>query len=101
MRIATPWGYCSTCIATPSATALAKSSFWKSSIWGLVKVYNSLGGALHCSDVKGFQSLFQERVKSVVSKKLLASWEGLYSPSQLDNCSKELERKPCRGTYLA
>ena len=29
------------------------------SIWGLARVYNTLGGTLQCSDVKGFQILLQ------------------------------------------
>jgi hypothetical protein len=56
------------------------SLLMKRSIWGLVRVYNKLGNALCCRDVKGFQSLLQERAKSVVRKKLLESWIKLYSP---------------------
>jgi hypothetical protein len=50
------------------------------SIWGLVGVYNKLGNALSCKDVKGFQFLLQERVKRVVTGDLLADWAKLYSP---------------------
>ena len=36
------------------------------SIWGLVRVYNSLGGALECKEVKNFQMLLlQVRAKRV------------------------------------
>ena len=50
------------------------------SIWGLVKVYNGLGGARDCDSVKDFQMVLQERAKSVVCKRLLPAWETLYSP---------------------
>ena len=55
------------------------SRLMKRSIWGLVPVYNKLGNALSCSDVRGFQFLLQERAKAVVSKQLLSQWETLYS----------------------
>ena len=50
------------------------------SIWGLVRVYNTLGASLQCSAVKYFQMHLQERAKSIVSKGLLADWSSLYSP---------------------
>ena len=50
------------------------------SIWGLVRVYNTLGASLQCSAVKYFQGHLQERAKSIVSKGLLADWSSLYSP---------------------
>ena len=40
------------------------------SIWGLIRTYNKLEGALQCSDVKGFQHMLQELTKWVVSKQL-------------------------------
>ena len=56
------------------------SLLMKRSIWGVASVYNKLGDALCCRDVKGFQFLLQERAKRVVSKRLLSEWEFLYSP---------------------
>jgi hypothetical protein len=56
------------------------SPFMKRSIWGLVKVYNQLGGALTCSSVPDFQRMLQMRVKAVVCKRLLPAWHTLYSP---------------------
>ena len=51
------------------------------SIWSLVRVYNKLGSALACCEVKGFQSLLQDRLKSIASKKLNPdSWGKTYSP---------------------
>jgi len=49
-------------------------------MWGLVRVYNKLGGTLECGSVKDFQMHLQERAKSVVCKRLLPAWETLYSP---------------------
>ena len=56
------------------------SSFIKRSIWGLVRVYNTLGGTLQCGTVKEFQKHLQDRVKRVVEKQLLVEWCTLYSP---------------------
>ena len=56
------------------------SRLMRRSIWGLVKVYNGLGGARDCDSVKDFQMVVQERAKSVVCKRLLPAWETLYSP---------------------
>ena len=56
------------------------SLLMRRSIWGLVRVYNTLGGALQCAEVKGLQYMLQERAKSVVSKHLLTAWDRLYSP---------------------
>jgi hypothetical protein len=56
------------------------SLLMKRSIWGLVPVYNSLGGALECAAVKDFQGMLQARAKRVVIAGLLADWESLYSP---------------------
>ena len=56
------------------------SLLMRRSIWGLVKVYNGLGGALQCNEVKDFQGLLQERAKRIVAKNLLADWATLYSP---------------------
>ena len=50
------------------------------SIWGLVKVYNSLGGARACKSVPDFQKLLQERAKRIVVKQLLDDWDTLYCP---------------------
>ena len=50
------------------------------SIWGLVRVYNSLGSALECKDVKNFQMLLQARAKRVAAKGLMTEWHTLYSP---------------------
>ena len=52
----------------------------KRSIWGLVRVYNALGDALTCCEVKGFQWMLQERAKAVVSKKLDEGGDTLFSP---------------------
>ena len=62
-------------LATQKASALMKRS-----IWGQVKVYNSLRGALQCSTVKDFQWMLQERAKRVAAKKLADDWATLYSP---------------------
>jgi hypothetical protein len=56
------------------------SLLMRRSIWGLVRVYNSLGGTLQCSTVRDFQKHLQDRAKSIVAKKLLEDWETLYSP---------------------
>ena len=56
------------------------SRLMRRSIWGLVKVYNGLGGARDCDSVKDFQMVLQERAKRVVAKDLLNEWESLYSP---------------------
>ena len=66
-------------LVDPLATRKA-SPLLQRSIWGLVKIYNKLGGALQCSAVKDFQGMLQERAKRVVAKHLLADWEYLYSP---------------------
>jgi hypothetical protein len=52
----------------------------KRSMWGLVRVYNTLGGTLQCKTVKDFQKHLQDRAKRVVAKKLLVEWATLYSP---------------------
>ena len=62
-------------LATQQASALMKRS-----IWGQVKVYNSLRGALQCSTVKDFQWMLQERAKRVAAKNLADDWATLYSP---------------------
>jgi hypothetical protein len=49
------------------------------SIWGLVKVYNCVGGTLQCESVKDFQRHLQDRAKRIVAKSLVADWEKLYS----------------------
>ena len=51
------------------------------SIWGLVRVYFSLGGALECKEVKNFQMLLQAHAKRVAVKGLLPDWHTLYTPS--------------------
>ena len=56
------------------------SPLMRRSIWGLVRVYNRLGNALTCSEVKGLQWMLQERTKAVVAKNLTAEWSTLYSP---------------------
>ena len=58
----------------------AESPLMKRSIWGLVRVYNKLGNALTCCEVKGFQWMLQERAKAVVTKKLDKGWDTLFSP---------------------
>ena len=50
------------------------------SIWGLVRVYNTLEGTLQCGSVKELQKHCQDRAKQVVAKRLLADWDTLYSP---------------------
>jgi hypothetical protein len=51
------------------------------SIWGLVRVYNTLGGTLQCKFVKDFQQHLQERVKRIICKGLLPEdLDRLYSP---------------------
>ena len=37
------------------------------SIWGLIRVYNTLGGTLQCTTVRGFQMHVQERAKAIVA----------------------------------
>jgi hypothetical protein len=56
------------------------SLFMKRSLWGLVRIYNSLGATLQCGTVKDFQRHLQDRAKRVVCKNLLADWDTLYSP---------------------
>ena len=56
------------------------SLLMKRSIWGLVRVYNNLGGTLQCSTVKDFQKHLQDRTKRVVQKELWTDWGNLYSP---------------------
>ena len=55
------------------------SLLMKRSIWGLVRVYNTLGGTLQCGTVPVFQKHLQDRAKSVVAKQLLQDWPTLYS----------------------
>ena len=50
------------------------------SIWGLVRVYNTLGNAASCGNVKDFQGLLQARLRSIIEKKLLIDWDDLYCP---------------------
>ena len=59
---------------------LTPSLFMKRSLWGLVRIYNSLGATLQCGTVKDFQRHLQDRAKRVVCKNLLADWDTLYSP---------------------
>ena len=59
------------------------------SIWGLVRVYNKLGGSLQCANVKDFQKLLQNRVKRVVQKQLWAEWDSLYSPRSPGSTSRQ------------
>jgi hypothetical protein len=56
------------------------SKLMRRSIWGLVRVYNTLGGTLQCQTVQDFQKHLQERAKAVVTKQLLPDWSSLYSP---------------------
>jgi hypothetical protein len=60
--------------------AQSNSPFMRRSIWGLVRIYNSLGGTLQCATVKVFQKHLQDRAKRVVNKKLEDDWATLYSP---------------------
>jgi hypothetical protein len=55
------------------------SLLMKRSIWGLISVYNKLGGALQCAAVKDFHRMLQARAKRVVAGNLLADWVKLYS----------------------
>ena len=50
------------------------------SIWGVVRIYNTLGGTLQCGTVPVFQKHLQDRAKRVVTGSLLAEWHTLYSP---------------------
>jgi hypothetical protein len=63
-----------------SLEGLSASQLLRRSIWGLVRVYNTLGGTLQCGTVPDFQKHLQDRVKRVVAKKLLDDWSSLYSP---------------------
>ena len=56
------------------------SLLMRRSIWGLVRVYNTLAGTLQCGSVKDFQKHCQDRAKQVVAKRLLADWDTLHSP---------------------
>ena len=56
------------------------SKLMRRSTWGLIRVYNTLGGTLQCATVQDFQKHLQDRAKSVVAKKLLVDWATLYSP---------------------
>ena len=56
------------------------SLLMRRSVWGLVRIYNGLGGARHCASVCDFQKLLQDRAKRVVDKQLLPQWARLYSP---------------------
>jgi hypothetical protein len=56
------------------------SRLLRRSLWGLVSIYNRLGGARGCASVADFQKLLQERAKRIVQKRLLANWNTLYSP---------------------
>jgi hypothetical protein len=66
-------------LADPLANTTT-SQLMKRSIWGLVPVYNTLGGTLECATVKDFQRHLQDRAKRVVCKHLLSDWGSLYSP---------------------
>jgi hypothetical protein len=66
-------------LESPTATNTV-SLLWKRSIWGLIRVYNTLGGALQCAAVKDLQFMLQERAKRIVVKQLNDNWEELYSP---------------------
>jgi hypothetical protein len=61
-------------------TTESVSLFMRRSIWGLIRVYNLLGGATTCGTVADFQKMLQLRAKSVVKKNLLHDWNTLYSP---------------------
>ena len=50
------------------------------SIWVLIHMYNTLGGALECATVQDLQFLLQERAKGIVVKQLHENWEELYAP---------------------
>ena len=56
------------------------SLLMKRSIWGLVRIYNTLGSSLQCTSVTAFQKLLQDRAKRVVVKQVWANWPCLYSP---------------------
>ena len=58
----------------------SKSLLIERSIWGLIEIYNKLGGIASGKDVKSFQTALQARAKRVVAKRLLANWSALYSP---------------------
>jgi len=66
-------------LADPHADG-KESLLMRRSIWGLIRVYNKLGGCAACTTVKDFQCLLQERARSIVAKRLLNEWESLYSP---------------------
>ena len=55
------------------------SRLMQRSIWGAVRVYNSLGGALQCATVKDLQGMLQARCKRVVVGSVFADWVNLYS----------------------
>ena len=56
------------------------SLLMRRSIWGLVRIYNTLGGSLQCATVKDFQKHLQDRTKRVVQKQLWQDWSSFYSP---------------------
>jgi hypothetical protein len=62
-------------LADQSASLLMRRS-----IWGLVRIYNTLGSTLQCASVKDFQTHLQGRTKRVVEKNLMKDWPRLYSP---------------------
>jgi hypothetical protein len=66
-------------LVDPSADC-SESLLLKRSMWGLVRVYNTLEGTLQCRTVKDFQKHLQDRAKRIVAKRLLEKWECLYSP---------------------
>ena len=56
------------------------SLLMRRSIWGLVRIYNDLGGSLKCATVKDFQKHLQDRLKRVVQNKVWEDWTYFYAP---------------------
>ena len=50
------------------------------SVWGLVGVYNKVGGMATCETVKDFQVALQGRAKRIIQKDLVEHWATFYSP---------------------
>ena len=50
------------------------------SVWGLVGVYNLLGGMATCAIVKDFQVALQGWARRIIQKDLVEQWGTLYSP---------------------
>ena len=61
------------------------SRLMRRSLWGLVRVYNTLGGTLQCQTVKDIQHYLQDRARRIVSKNLLQDWGALYSPRRVSS----------------